>query len=148
MVTLSRTGLRRALAIGAVSWALGSGLTMPARAFDLHYRQNGTTFSAIQLRDLMRRALPVAYDQAFADQRWSTYVLLDAHPSKQLVAITMGLSPRVGQKQALLPVATYSVIEPLPQSVEQWNLLLTSVAAQYAQAMLANQGRIVAPTLR
>lgn len=143
MVTVSRTGLRRPLAIGALCWALGSGLTVPARAFDLHYRQNGTTFSAIQLRDLMRRALPAIYDQAFADQRWSTYLLLDAQRSKQMVAITMGLSPRLGQKHALLPVATYSVIEALPQTNEQWSALLTEVANQYAQAMLANQARIL-----
>jgi len=56
---------------------------LPAQAYDLQYRQNGTTFSAPQLREIFNGSLPAEYDQ-----RWTTYLLLDAHADKDLVAIT------------------------------------------------------------
>jgi hypothetical protein len=70
-------------------------------------------------------------------------LLLDAHADKGLVAITLGLSPRVGQSQALLPLATFSVIEPLPRTAAQWQELLGGVASQYARLMLENGSRIL-----
>ena len=100
----------------ATAALISGGLLLPARAYDLQYRQNGTTFSAPQLRQIFSGSLPAEYDQRFPEQRWTTYLLLDAHADKGLVAITLGLSPRVGQSQALLPVATFSVIEPLPRT--------------------------------
>jgi hypothetical protein len=121
---------------------VGAALALPSRAYDLQYRQNGTSFSAGELRRIFSNALPAAYDQSFPDQRWSTYLLLDAHPDKALVAITFGLSPRVGPSQALLPVATFSVIEPLPRSSDQWQQLLSGVAARYGRLMLENRSRI------
>ena len=121
---------------------IGAALVLPARAYDLHYRQNGTSFSASELRRIFNSALPTAYDQRFPDQRWTTYLLLDAHADKGLVAITLGLSPRVGPSQALLPVATFSVIEPLPRSAAQWQQLLSDLAARYARLMLENRSRI------
>ena len=121
---------------------IGAALALPARAYDLQYRQNGTSFSASELRRIFNNALPAAYDQRFPDQRWTTYLLLDAHAEKGLVAITLGLSPRVGASQALLPIATFSVIEPLPRSREQWQQLLSGVASRYAQLMLENRSRI------
>jgi len=127
----------------AAACLLAGSLVLPARAYDLQYRQNGTRFTATEFREIFSRHLPAAYDQRFPDQRWSTYLLLDAHPSKGLVAITLGLSPRVGPSQALLPVATFSVIEPLPRSPSQWQQLLGGVVNQYAQLMLNNQQRIV-----
>jgi len=39
---------------------------------------------------------PPAYDQRLPDQRWTTYLVLDAHADQALVAINLGLSPRVG----------------------------------------------------
>jgi hypothetical protein len=122
---------------------VGAALALPARAYDLQYRQNGTSFSASELRRIFSNALPAAYDQSFPDQRWSTYLLLDAHAEKAMVAITLGLSPRVGPSRALLPVATFSVIEPLPRSSDQWQQLLSGVAARYARLMLENRGRIL-----
>jgi len=59
------------------------------------------------------------------------------------VAITLGLNPRVGPSQALLPVTTFSVIEPLPRSVAQWQQLLSDLAARYARLMLENGSRIL-----
>ena len=59
------------------------------------------------------------------------------------MAITLGLSPRVGPSQALLPLATFSVIEALPRSPAQWQQLLGGVASQYAQVMLDNRSRIL-----
>ena len=127
----------------AASVLIGAALALPARAYDLQYRQNGTSFSASELRSIFNNALPAAYDQGFPDQRWTTYLLLDAHADKGLVAITLGLSPRVGPYQALLPVATFSVIEPLPRSAAQWQQLLSDLAAGYARLMLENRGRIL-----
>jgi hypothetical protein len=85
----------------------------------------------------------VEYDQRFPDQRWTSYLLLDAHADKELVVITLGLSPRVGQAQALLPLATFSVIEPLPRTPAQWLQLLGGLVSQYAQLMLENRSRIL-----
>ena len=127
----------------AASVLIGAALALPARAYDLQYRQNGTNFSASELRRIFNNALPAAYDQQFPDQRWTTYLLRDAHADKGLVAITLGLSPRVGPYQALLPVATFSVIEPLPRSAAQWQQLLSDLAAGYARLMLENRGRIL-----
>ena len=122
---------------------IGAALVLPARAYDLQYRQNGTSFSASELRRIFNNGLPAAYDQRFPDQRWTTYLLLDAHADQALVAITLGLSPRVGTAKALLPVATLSVIEPLPRSADQWQLLLSDLAARYASLMLENGSRIL-----
>jgi len=131
---------------GAKVWAAGfllaGVLALPARAYVLQYRQNSTRFTAVQFREIFNRNLPAAYDRSFPEQRWTTYLLLDAQPSKGLVAITLGLSPRVGPSQALLPVATYSVIETLPSTPSQWQLLLGGVVNQYAQLMHVNQRRI------
>ena len=127
----------------AASVLIGAALVLPARAYDLQYRQNGTSFSASELRRIFNNALPAAYDQGFPDQGWTTYLLLDAHANKGLVAITLGLSPRVGPSQALLPVATFSVIEPLPGSADQWQQLLSALAARYARLMLDNHSRIL-----
>ena len=126
----------------AASVLIGAALALPARAYDLQYRQNGTSFSASELRRIFNNGLPPAYDQRFPDQRWTTYLLLDAHADKDLVAITLGLSPRIGPSQALLPVATFSVIEPLPRSAAQWQQLLSDLAARYARLMLENGSRI------
>jgi hypothetical protein len=127
----------------AASVLIGVALALPARAYDLQYRQNGTSFSAGELRNIFNNALPAAYDQRFPDQRWTTYLLLDAHADKGLVAITLGLSPRVGPSRALLPRATFSVIEPLPRSAAQWQQLLYALAARYASLMLDNRSRIL-----
>jgi len=128
----------------AAAALIGGGLLLPpAQAYDLQYRQNGTTFSAPQLRQIFSGSLPAEYDKRFPEQRWTTYLLLDAHANKGLVAITLGLSPRVGPSQALLPVATFSVIEPLPRTSAQWQQLLGAMARQYAQLMLDNRSRIL-----
>jgi hypothetical protein len=127
----------------AASALFAAALALPARAYDLQYRQNGTSFSASELRRIFNNGLPAAYDQRFPDQRWTTYLLLDAHADKALVAITLGLSPRVGPSQVLLPVATLSVIEPMPRSAAGWQLLLSDLAARYASLMLENGSRIL-----
>lgn len=126
----------------AAACLLSSALVLPASAYDLQYRQNGTSFSAAQLREIFN-GLPAQYDRLFPDQRWTTYLLLDAHGNKGLVAITLGLSPRVGLSQALLPVATFSVIEPLPRAASEWQQLLGGVVNQYARLMLDNRSRII-----
>ena len=59
------------------------------------------------------------------------------------MAITLGLSPRVGPSKALLSVATFSVIEPLPRSAGRWQELLSNLAARYASLMLENRSRII-----
>jgi len=127
----------------AAAALIAAALALPARAYDLQYRQNGTSFSASELRRIFSNGLPAAYDQRFPDQRWTTYLLLDAHADQALVAITLGLSPRVGPSQALLPVATFSVIAPLPRSADQWQHLLSELAARYARLMLENRSRIL-----
>jgi hypothetical protein len=133
----------RAASACAASALISAALALPARAYDLQYRQNGTSFSASELRRIFSNALPAAYDQSFPDQRWTTYLLLDAHADQALVAITLGLSPRVGPSRALLPVATFSVIEPLPRSAGQWQQLLSDLAARHARLMLENRSRIL-----
>lgn len=127
----------------AATALISGGLFMPAQAYDLQYRQNGTAFSAPQLREIFNQSLLVEYDQRFPDQHWTTYLLLDAHTDNKLVAITLGLSPRVGPKQALLPLASFSVIEPLPRTPVQWQQLLGGVANQYAKLILDNSSRIL-----
>lgn len=47
----------------AASCLIGTTLASPVRAFDLHYRQNGTSFSARELRRIFSDALPASYDQ-------------------------------------------------------------------------------------
>jgi hypothetical protein len=108
----------------AASALIAVSLTVPVDAYDIQYRQNGSSFSASELRRIFSNALPAAYDQRFPDQRWTTYLLLDAHADRALVAHHLGLSPRVGPSQPLLPVATFSMIEPLPRSANQWQQLL------------------------
>lgn len=130
----------QATAVYAVATSLA--LT-PAQAYDLQYRQNGVNFSPQQLRTIFSAALPQNYDIKFPDQQWTTYLLVDAHADKQLVAITLGLSPRVGRTKALLPVATFSVIEPLPNSLTQWQQLLGATTQQFANQMLINRNRIL-----
>ncbi len=130
----------QATAVYAVATSLA--LT-PAQAYDLQYRQNGVNFSPQQLRTIFSAALPQSYDRKFPDQQRTTYLLVDAHADKQLVAITLGLSPRVGRTQALLPVATFSVIEPLPESLTQWQQLLGAITQQFGNQMLINRSRIL-----
>jgi hypothetical protein len=120
-------------------------LVLPVQAYDLHYRLNGANLSAEQLRQALNRGLPRSYDQLFPDQQWSTYLLLDGHPGKGLVAITMGLSPRIGRSQALLPIATYSVIEPIPATAQQWQQLLSAMAGDYGNQVITNRARILTP---
>jgi len=105
----------RAASACSASALIGAALALPARAYDLQYRQNGTSFSAGELRSIFNNGLPAAYDQGFPDQRWTTYLLLDAHADKALVAITLGLSPRVGRSQALLlwPCEARSSLAPI-----------------------------------
>ena len=141
--TSAGAGSRRRLSRLIAPVVIAAGLALPARAYDLQYRQNGTSFSASELRRIFNNGLPPAYDQRFPDQRWTTYLLLDAHADKDLVAITLGLSPRVGHSQALLPVATFSVIEPMPRSAAGWQQLLSDLAARYARVTLENRSRIL-----
>jgi len=129
---------------GLASAAIAALLTLPpARSYDLQYRQNGVNFNAQQLRTIFSSALPPNYDSNFPDQQWTTYLLVDAHADQQLVAITLGLSPRVGRSKALLPIATFSVIKPLPSSLSEWEQLLGATAQQYANQMLTNRNRIL-----
>jgi hypothetical protein len=65
---------------------LSSTLVLPACAYDLQYRQNGTNFTANQLRLIFNGGLPAEYDRQFPDQRWTTYLFLDAHENKGLAA--------------------------------------------------------------
>lgn len=116
-----------------------------ARAYDLQYRQNNTSFSGAELRSVFNAALPSLYEQAFPQEEWTTYLLLDAHPQQGLVSITLGLSPRLSSTRALLPIATYSVIEPLPRDMGQWRRLLAGVASTYANLMLNNRSRLLMP---
>lgn len=74
----------------SVACILASTLVSPARVCNLQYRQNGTNFSAAQLRIIFNAALPTNYDVTFPDQRWTTYLLVHAHPDKGSVAITLG----------------------------------------------------------
>jgi hypothetical protein len=139
-MTLSFRGLLPSLAAAAMAAA---GLPLSASAYDLQYRQNNTSFSAIDLQRIFNQGLPQAYDQVFPEQQWTTYLLLDSHPDKGQVAITLGLSPRVGATRALLPIATYSVIEPIPSTTPQWQRLLSGLARAYANSVLSNQARLL-----
>ena len=65
---------------------LSSALVLPARAYDLQYRQNGINFTANQLRLIFNDGLPAEFDRQFPDQRWTTYLLLDAHENKGIAA--------------------------------------------------------------
>lgn len=132
-----RLPLRFAVALAA-AW-----LPLSASAYDLQYRQNNTSFSASDLQRIFNNGLPQAYDQVFREQQWTTYLLLDSHPDKGQVAITLGLSPRVGTSRALLPIATYSVIEPIPGSNQQWQRLLSDLARAYANSVLSNRARLL-----
>ena len=76
---MAMTLLTRLAAAGLIS----GGLMLPASAYDLQYRQNSTTFTAPQLREIFNGSLPEQYDQPFPDQRWTTYLLLDAHANKK-----------------------------------------------------------------
>ena len=58
--------------LAAAALINGGLLLPPAQAYDLQYRQNGTTFSAPQLRQIFNGSLPAEYDQRFPDQRWSS----------------------------------------------------------------------------
>jgi hypothetical protein len=115
----------------------------PVAAYDLQYRQNNTNFSAADLQRIFNSGLPAAYDQAFPEHRWSTYLLLDSHPNKGQVAITLGLSPRIGPSKALLPIATYSVIEPIPGNGQQWQTLLSNLARAFANTVLSNREGLI-----
>jgi hypothetical protein len=142
-VQTSGTPDRSLLCRLAATARIVAALALPARADDLHDRQNGTSFSASELRGIFNNALPAADDQIFPDQSWTTDLLLDAHADKALVAISLGLSPRVGPSKGLLPVATFSVIEPLPRSEGQWHPLRSDLAAPCARLMLENRSRIL-----
>jgi len=140
IMTLSLRGWLSCLAVAALATA---GLPLPASAYDLQYRQNNTNFSAADLRRIFNSGLPTSYDRVFLEQQWTTYLLLDSHPDKGQVAITLGLSPRLGASRALLPVATYSVIEPIPGTTQQWQRLLSALANAYANSVLSNSGRLL-----
>lgn len=115
----------------------------PAWGYDLQYRQNNSALSAGQLQQALNRGLPSDYDRLFPQQQWTTYLLIDGHPGKGMVAITLGLSPRIGPRQALLPLATYSLLEPIPLSSGQWDALLAEAANSYGSAMIRNRQRIL-----
>ena len=116
-----------------------------AQAYDLHFRQNHSSFSGDELRQVFDRALPAAYDQTFADRQWSTWLLIDVHSDKGLAAITLGLCPRLSATSAALPVATMSFLEPWPASKSQQEQLLSQLAQRYATVMLENRGSISLP---
>jgi len=44
----------------AASILIAAALALPARAYDLQYRQNGTSFSASELRTIFNNGLPAA----------------------------------------------------------------------------------------
>jgi len=44
----------------AASALIAAALALPARAYDLQYRQNGTSFSASELRTIFNNGLPAA----------------------------------------------------------------------------------------
>jgi hypothetical protein len=111
--------------------------------YDLQYRKNNTDLSAAQLQQAFNRGLPSDYDRLFPQQQWTTYALIDGHTSKGLVAITLGLSPKNSSRQSLLPVATYSFLEPVPLSPSQWDALLAKAANTYGSAMVRNSQRIL-----
>ena len=114
-----------------------------AHAYDLQFRQNNSPLNGAQLQQAFNRGLPRAYDQQFPERQWTTYLLLDGHPNQGLVAITVGLSPRVGPSKALLPVATFSALEPIPANADQWIQLLAQAANTYANSVLLNRTRIL-----
>ena len=128
--------------LAAASLAV-AGLPLSASAYDLQYRQNNTNFSAADLQRIFNNGLPPTYDRVFPEQQWTTYLLLDSHPDKGQVAITLGLSPRVGASRALLPIATYSVIEPIPSTTSQWQRLLSALANAYANSVLSSRARLL-----
>jgi hypothetical protein len=136
-------GLAFTLAV-LVEAGLVSGVR-PARAYDLHFRQNHSSFSGEELRQVFDRALPSAYDQTFADRQWSTWLLVDVHPEKGLAAITLGLCPRLSATSAALPVATMSFLEPWPANKFQQQQLLSQLAQRYATMMLENRPNISLP---
>ena len=136
-------GLAFALAVLVEAGLVSGG--RPARAYDLHFRQNHSSFSAQEFRQALDRGLPAAYDQTFADRWWSTWLLIDVHPDKGLAAITLGLCPRLSATSAGLPVATMSFLEPWPASKIQQQQLLSQLAKRYASVMLENRGQISLP---
>jgi len=133
-------GLALALAV-LVEAGLGSAFH-PARAYDLHFRQNHSSFSAEDFRQALDQGLPAAYDQTFADRQWSTWLLIDVHPDRGLAAITLGLCPRLSATSAALPVATMSFLEPWPAGKLQQQQLLSRLAQRYATVMLENRATI------
>jgi len=87
----------------AMASLFGIGLTelnRPVQAYDLHYRQNNSAIGGKELRRLFDRALPISYVHTFDDRQWSTWLLLDVHPDKGIVAITLGLCPRLSSSSA------------------------------------------------
>lgn len=116
---------------------------IPAHAYDLQFRQNNSPLSGAQLQQAFNQGLPMAYDKQFPDRQWTTYLLVDAHPDKGMVAITVGLSPRVGVNQALLPIATFSALESIPANQDQWINLVTKAANAYGNNVLLNRNRIL-----
>ena len=136
-------GLAFALAV-LVEAALVSGVR-PAQAYDLHFRQNHSAFSAEAFRQALDQGLPAAYDQTFIDRQWSTWLLIDVHPDKGLAAITLGLCPRLSATSAALPVATMSFLEPWPANKFQQQQLLSQLAQRYATVMLENRDNISLP---
>jgi hypothetical protein len=130
--------------IVATTAAACSLLAAPgAQAYDLQFRQNNSPLNGTQLQQAFNRGLPRAYDQQFPDRQWTTYLLLDAHPDQGLVAITIGLSPRVGPSKALLPIATFSALQPIPANGEQWIQLVAQAANSYGNSILSNHVRIL-----
>lgn len=116
---------------------------MPSPAYDLQFRQNNSPLSGSQLQQAFNRGLPRAYDQHFPEQLWTTYLLIDAHPDKGLVAITVGLSPKVSASKALLPIVTFSALEPIPANANQWITLVAKAANAYGSRVVLNRNRIL-----
>lgn len=125
----------------ALSLALGT-VASPSQAFDLQFRQNNTNLSAVELQRIFSRSLPRTYERQFPESRWTTWLMLDAYPKKGMVAITLGLCPRLGDGRALLPAATLSLLEPLPTDPAGLQRLLGQAASRFGELMLANRGRI------
>jgi len=135
--------LRRTVSAGIAAAACSLLAAPGAQAYDLQFRQNNSPLNGGQLQQAFNRGLPPAYDQQFPERQWTTYLLLDGHPDKGLVAITIGLSPRVGPSKALLPIATFSALQPIPANGDQWIQLLAQAASSYANSMLLNRNRIL-----
>jgi hypothetical protein len=48
-----------------------------------------------------------------------------------------------GPSQALLPIAAYSVIEPIPATPQPWQGLISALAHADASSVLSNRSRLL-----